>query len=250
MEVTIHPPQERILKRTTRRQVHLDSRSQERPNLICIDGSSSDKVLDGRCPALHGFGSGRCLSIGTESVEGTPGGLSGSALPARTTVSLPPDAGDASSLLYITAVLTLQHSSWETLLITPHIGIFGTLPFRTTIAAAHLLSFPAQPTSLPTPGSMASETINFGQIFAVAVVGFLLYRWFSGPSPPSSQSSGRNGGRQVNPEHVEAVAQMYPQLDRRAIIWDLHRNGGSVQATVERLLGGRSLETVSSNLSP
>jgi hypothetical protein len=91
---------------------------------------------------------------------------------------------------------------------------------------------------------MASETINFGQIFAVAVVGFLLYRWFSGPSPPSSQSSGRNGGRQVNPEHVEAVAQMYPQLDRRAIIWDLHRNGGSVQATVERLLGGRSLETV------
>jgi hypothetical protein len=91
---------------------------------------------------------------------------------------------------------------------------------------------------------MASETINFGQIFAVAVVGFLLYRWFSGPSPPSSQSSGRNGGRQVNPEHVEAVAQMYPQLDRRAIIWDLHRNGGSVQATVERLLGGRTLETV------
>jgi hypothetical protein len=91
---------------------------------------------------------------------------------------------------------------------------------------------------------MASETINFGQIFAVAVVGFLLYRWFSGPSSPSSQSSGRNGGRQVNPEHVEAVAQMYPQLDRRAIIWDLHRNGGSVQATVERLLGGRTLETV------
>lgn len=96
---------------------------------------------------------------------------------------------------------------------------------------------------------MASETINFGQIFAVAVVGFLLYRWFSGPALPSSTSSGRNGGRQVNPEHVEAVAQMYPQLDRRAIIWDLHRNGGSVQATVERLLGGRSLETVSSSPS-
>ncbi|CAD0092658.1 unnamed protein product [Aureobasidium mustum] len=97
---------------------------------------------------------------------------------------------------------------------------------------------------------MASETINFGQIFAVAVVGFLLYRWFSGPSLPSSQSSGRNGGRQVNPEHVEAVAQMYPQLDRRAIIWDLHRNGGSVQATVERLLGGRSLETPPPSFQP
>ncbi|KAH0274052.1 AMFR protein-like protein, partial [Aureobasidium melanogenum] len=97
---------------------------------------------------------------------------------------------------------------------------------------------------------MASETINFGQIFAVAVVGFLLYRWFSGPSLPSSQSSGRNGGRQVNPEHVEAVAQMYPQSDRRAIIWDLHRNGGSVQATVERLLGGRSLETPPPSFQP
>ncbi|KAI5235683.1 AMFR protein-like protein [Aureobasidium subglaciale] len=97
---------------------------------------------------------------------------------------------------------------------------------------------------------MASETINFGQIFAVAVVGFLLYRWFSGPTLPSSQSSGRNGGRQVNPEHVEAVAQMYPQLDRRAIIWDLHRNGGSVQATVERLLGGRTLETPPPSFQP
>ncbi|KEQ83865.1 AMFR protein-like protein [Aureobasidium pullulans] len=97
---------------------------------------------------------------------------------------------------------------------------------------------------------MASETINFGQIFAVAVVGFLLYRWFSGPALPSSTSSGRNGGRQVNPEHVEAVAQMYPQLDRRAIIWDLHRNGGSVQATVERLLGGRSLETPPPSFQP
>ena len=44
--------------------------------------------------------------------EGTPGGLSGSALPARNTaVCLPPDTGDASSLLYITAASTLQHSS-------------------------------------------------------------------------------------------------------------------------------------------
>jgi hypothetical protein len=72
---------------------------------------------------------------------------------------------------------------------------------------------------------MASETINFGQIFAVAVVGFLLYRWFSGPSPPSSQSSGRNGGRQVNPEHVEAVAQMrdcsVEELWRRYVQADL-----------------------------
>ncbi|KAK4904604.1 hypothetical protein LTR28_000923 [Elasticomyces elasticus] len=35
---------------------------------------------------------------------------------------------------------------------------------------------------------------------------------------------------------------MFPQLDRRSIMWDLHRNGGSVQATIERVLGGRALD--------
>ncbi len=40
---------------------------------------------------------------------------------------------------------------------------------------------------------------------------------------------------------------MFPQLSRRDIMWDLQRNGGSVAATTERVLGGRGLERVCSN---
>lgn len=50
----------------------------------------------------------------------------------------------------------------------------------------------------------------------------------------------------MNPEQIEQVAQMFPQLSRREIMWDLQRNGGSVAATTERILTGRGLETVSS----
>lgn len=38
---------------------------------------------------------------------------------------------------------------------------------------------------------------------------------------------------------------MFPQVGRREIMWDLQRNGGSVAATTERILGGRGLEVVS-----
>lgn len=41
---------------------------------------------------------------------------------------------------------------------------------------------------------------------------------------------------------------MFPQIGRREIIWDLQRNGGSVTATTERILGV-GLETVSDDTS-
>ena len=91
---------------------------------------------------------------------------------------------------------------------------------------------------------MADQTLNIPQIIAVVLVGFLAIRWFLSPS---STQTGSNGAtrRQINPAHVDQVLQMFPQLDRRAIMWDLQRNGGSVQATTERVLGGRALDTVS-----
>ncbi|KAF1353842.1 hypothetical protein BDV97DRAFT_396647 [Delphinella strobiligena] len=98
---------------------------------------------------------------------------------------------------------------------------------------------------------MADQTsINFGQIFAVAVIGYLVFRWFTSPNSPSTQSSSRNAGRQVNAAHVEQVAQMFPQLDRRNIMWDLQRNGGSVQATTERILMGRGLDNPPPSFQP
>ncbi|PNS18706.1 hypothetical protein CAC42_5245 [Sphaceloma murrayae] len=86
---------------------------------------------------------------------------------------------------------------------------------------------------------MAEQTLNLPQIIAVVLIGFFAIRWFLSSS--GSQSGGSRAGRQVNPTHVEQIFQMFPQLDRRAIAWDLQQNGGSVQATTERVLGGRAL---------
>lgn len=37
---------------------------------------------------------------------------------------------------------------------------------------------------------------------------------------------------------------MFPQIDRRSIMWNLQRDGGNVGATTERVLSGRGLEVV------
>lgn len=38
---------------------------------------------------------------------------------------------------------------------------------------------------------------------------------------------------------------MFPQLDRRTVIWELQRNGGSVNRIAETVLGGGRLSVVS-----
>ncbi|GAB7345088.1 hypothetical protein MBLNU457_3491t1 [Dothideomycetes sp. NU457] len=96
---------------------------------------------------------------------------------------------------------------------------------------------------------MAEQTINIPQIIAVVLVGFFAIRWFLSSSS-STQSSSRNAGRQINPAHVDQVMSMFPQLDRRTVMWDLQRNGGSVQATTERVLSGRSLDTPPPSFQP
>ena len=64
-------------------------------------------------------------------------------------------------------------------------------------------------------------------------------------SASAAQRGAGAGGRRVDPAQVEQIAQMFPQLNRRDIMWDLQRNGGSMAATTERVLGGRGLEVVS-----
>jgi hypothetical protein len=89
--------------------------------------------------------------------------------------------------------------------------------------------------------------VGLPQLLVVLILGFLVIRWIFFSSTQSSQSSrgGHTAGRsRVNPAQVEQVAQMFPQLDRRDIMWDLQRNGGNVQATTERILGGAALEVV------
>jgi coupling of ubiquitin conjugation to ER degradation protein 1 len=93
-------------------------------------------------------------------------------------------------------------------------------------------------------------TISIPSLAFVAVLGYFIYRYFFSSSTgtgadgnPSSPS--RNNGLRFTPAQVEQVAQMFPQLSRRDIMWDLHRNRGSVPATTERVLTGQGLDPVS-----
>lgn len=89
------------------------------------------------------------------------------------------------------------------------------------------------------------QTLNLPSlVFVVILVGLSIRYFFFSPSSATDTRSS-NRGRGADPAQVDQVLQMFPQLNRRDIQWDLQRNGGSVQATTERVLGGRGLERVS-----
>lgn len=90
-------------------------------------------------------------------------------------------------------------------------------------------------------------SLNIPSLLTLAVVSFFVLRWFlnrdDSPASAGSRARGR-GGNAIDPAQVDQIAQMFPQLGTRDIMWDLQRNGGSVAATTERILTGRGLETV------
>lgn len=90
-----------------------------------------------------------------------------------------------------------------------------------------------------------SQQISLPYLFVIAVLAGAIVRFlfFSGNSSPQPRTNPLNVLRNREAA-VERIQQVFPQADRRAILWDLQRNGGSVQATTERILAGR-LETVS-----
>ncbi|KAL8699280.1 MAG: hypothetical protein Q9201_006087 [Fulgogasparrea decipioides] len=88
-----------------------------------------------------------------------------------------------------------------------------------------------------------TQTLNLPSLlFVILLIAFSIHYFFF--SKPPSSSASRRDRNAANPEHIEQIAQMFPQLSRRDIQWDLQRNGGSVQATTERVLSGRGLERV------
>ncbi|KAJ4300345.1 hypothetical protein N0V88_003018 [Collariella sp. IMI 366227] len=115
---------------------------------------------------------------------------------------------------------------------------------------------------------MANETqqqqqINLLSLGAILVLSGLIIRYlfFSPPAAGSGGSSsslaaGRAAGRndpaalmRAREAAVERIQQMFPQVDRRTVLWDLQRTGGSVAVTTERILAGR-LETPPISFQP
>ncbi|SPN99661.1 related to AMFR protein [Cephalotrichum gorgonifer] len=81
-------------------------------------------------------------------------------------------------------------------------------------------------------------------LIVVLTLGLATRYLFFTPSSPSSSAGGSRSGRDANSARrreaaAETILQMFPQADRRAVLWDLARNGGSVQVTSERILAGR-----------
>lgn len=95
---------------------------------------------------------------------------------------------------------------------------------------------------------MADEqTITIPTLLLALLIGGLVIRWlfFSGASVRTTQSTSSANSLRAREVDIERIQQMFPQVDRRTVMWDLQRNGGNVAATTERILSGRGLETVS-----
>ncbi|CAF9908451.1 MAG: hypothetical protein GOMPHAMPRED_006166 [Gomphillus americanus] len=97
-----------------------------------------------------------------------------------------------------------------------------------------------------------SETVSLPSILiAVAIIYFGVRYFFLAPAAPSGRRSNVfPGARHIDIEKVNQISQMFPQVDRRAIAWELSRNGSSVPATTERILSGRPLDTPPPSFHP
>ncbi|EFR00012.1 hypothetical protein MGYG_03019 [Nannizzia gypsea CBS 118893] len=100
----------------------------------------------------------------------------------------------------------------------------------------------------------SEPSINIPSLLTFAVVSFFVFRWFFSSRSSSQDGGNAQGGRNrtqtVDPVQLDHLAQMFPQLTRRELMWDLQRNGGSVAATTERILTGRGLETPPPTFQP
>src|SRR5271167_2046995 len=94
---------------------------------------------------------------------------------------------------------------------------------------------------------MADEQTISIQLLLILFLGGIAIRWFFFTSSSSRNSSATSSPNNLRAREadVERVQQMFPQIARRTIMWDLQRNGGNVAATTERILSDGGLETVS-----
>ena len=93
---------------------------------------------------------------------------------------------------------------------------------------------------------MANE-INVPQLILVLLLSGVAIRYFffSSPTPATQRRVSSASAARAREADVERIQQMFPQIPRRHIMWNLQRDGGNVAATTERVLSGRGLEVVS-----
>ncbi|KAH7328217.1 hypothetical protein B0I35DRAFT_12021 [Stachybotrys elegans] len=91
---------------------------------------------------------------------------------------------------------------------------------------------------------MAEDQISLPYLMVMMVVSVLVIRYlfFSSPATPPSSARSPEIIMRSRESAVERIQQMFPQADRRSLLWDLQRNGGNIHNTTERILAGR-LET-------
>lgn len=94
---------------------------------------------------------------------------------------------------------------------------------------------------------MSDDQISTPVFMAILVIlGFIIrYLFFNGAGSNAGAQSSRSPEARLRAGEVavERIQQMFPQAERRSILWDLQRNGMNIQTTIERILGG-ALETV------
>lgn len=84
------------------------------------------------------------------------------------------------------------------------------------------------------------QQISLPSLFLVAVLSGLIIRYLFF-APPAGRSSPREEPAAVMRQReaaAERIMQMFPYVDRRTALWNLHRTGGNLQATSERVLVG------------
>src|ERR1700742_287850 len=104
---------------------------------------------------------------------------------------------------------------------------------------------------------MAKEQNNVHSLVVILIFSVLIIRFlFFSPAPAAGSAGDRRAGRRggargradspggnnataARERAVEHLQQIFPQVDRRAALWELQRNGGSVAAATERILAGR-----------
>ncbi|KAI1485324.1 hypothetical protein F4809DRAFT_270551 [Biscogniauxia mediterranea] len=91
---------------------------------------------------------------------------------------------------------------------------------------------------------MADEQVSLTSLLLIVVLGGLIIRYlfFPGAAAPAGgarASRDAQSAARAREAAVERIQQMFPQVDRRTILWDLQHTGGNIMATTERILAGR-----------